>query len=270
MPPERSRSLRRGIEVLIALGSDEALERGGLGVVRIAEIVGTEKSQVSRALSAFADAGLVDRDPESRAYSLGWRLYALAERSGQPRLIAAAPAFLKQLVAATAETANLSVLQGAQTLTLLSETPPSAISVKGWSGRTLPVVCTSAGRALLFDHDRPALEARLEHVSFDGYAPGAPHDLSELHRRIVAARDRGYAIVDGEFEPGLVGVAAPVRSPSGRILAAVNVAGLEFRLGSRLAVTGDAVRATAEALSKSISSQVREPPTRETHGRTSI
>jgi IclR family KDG regulon transcriptional repressor len=255
MVPERASSLRRGIEILIALGSDEALERDGLGVVRIAEIVGTEKSQVSRALSAFAAAGLVDRDPKSRAYSLGWRLFALAARSGQPRLIARAPGTLRGLVATTGETANLSVLQGGQTLTLLSEAPATAISANGWSGHTLPIVCTSAGRALLFDHDRLALENLLEPASFDGLGPTAPSDLTELHRRILAARHRGYATVDGEFEPGLVGVAAPVRDPAGRILAAVNVSGPKFRLQSRLAATGDAVRAAADALSESTFSQ---------------
>jgi len=250
--PKRASSLRRGTEILIALGSDEALEREGLGVVRIAEIVGTEKSQVSRALGAFTAGGLVDRDAESGLYRLGWRLFTLATRSGRPRLIVGAPRYLQGLVGMTGETANLSVLQGGQTLTLLSEAPPSDISAKGWSGRTLPVVCTSAGRALLFDHDRVALETLLEHVSFDAFGPRAPDGLDELHRRIRAARDLGYATVDGEFEPDLVGVAAPVRDPSGRILAAVNVSGPEFRLGSRLTATGEAVRAAAAALSESI------------------
>ena len=41
------------------LGSDEAVERGGLGVVRIAELVGREKSQVSRALSALAASAYI-------------------------------------------------------------------------------------------------------------------------------------------------------------------------------------------------------------------
>jgi len=54
----RATSLRRGTEILVALGSDEAVERGGLGVVRIAELVGREKSQVSRALSALAASGV--------------------------------------------------------------------------------------------------------------------------------------------------------------------------------------------------------------------
>jgi DNA-binding IclR family transcriptional regulator len=55
--------------------------------------------------------------------------------------------------------------------------------------------------------------------------------------------------VDEEFEAGLVGVAAPVRDPGGRIFAAVNVSGPKFRLGGQLAATGEMVRAAAQELS---------------------
>ncbi len=252
MAAPRATSLRRGIEILMALGNDEALERGGLGVVRIAELVGREKSQVSRALSALAESGLVDRDPDTRAYRLGWRLFGLAARSGQPRLVAAAAGFLTALVAETGETAHLSVLQGGQVLTLLSQAPPSAITATGWSGRTVPVVCTSSGRVLLFDHDLPALQTLLDGTDFRRYGPRAPADLAELQRRIAAGRERGYAAVDEEFEPGLVGIAAPVRDIAGRIIAAVNVSGPKFRLESRFSVTGEAVRRAAAALSESV------------------
>lgn len=248
MVAERASSLRRGTEILIVLGTDEALDRGGLGVVRIAELVGREKSQVSRALSALAASGLVDRDPDSRAYRLGWRLFALAARSGRPRLISLAGPVLRGLVAGTGETAHLTVLQGGEVLTLLSEAPPYAISANGWSGRTVPVVCTSSGRALLLDHDLPALEKLLEGVSFAGLGPNAPSDVAELHRRISAARGIGYAVVDEEFEPGLVGVAAPVRDLAGRVIAALNVSGPKFRLEGRTAATGEAVHAAAQAL----------------------
>ncbi|MGH2872884.1 MAG: IclR family transcriptional regulator [Solirubrobacteraceae bacterium] len=252
MAPQRATSLRRGTDILIALGSDEALGRDGLGVVRIAEIVGSEKSLVSRTLSALSASGLVDRDPDSRAYRLGWQLFALAARSGRPRLVSLAPPLLQALVAATGETAHLSVLHGGLVLTLLSEAPASAISARGWSGRTVPVVCTSSGRALLFDHDREALDGLLGGVTFDGFARAAPDGVAELHRRIVAARKRGYATVDEEFEPGLVGVAAPVRDFSDRIIAAINVSGPKFRLGSRLSATGGAVRRAGDALSSAL------------------
>lgn len=248
----RATSLRRGTEILIALGSDEALERDGLGVVRIAELVGREKSQVSRALSALAADGLVERDPDSRAYRLGWRLFALAARSARPRLISHAGPVLRRLVAATGETAHLSALQGGEVLTLLSEAPPALITATGWSGRTIPVVCTSSGRALLFDHDLESLEALLANAGPDGRRPGAPRDAVELHRRIVADRRRGYATVREEFEAGLVAAGAPVRDPSGRIIAAINLSGPKFRLGPRLAASGAAVRDAAEALSESM------------------
>lgn len=252
MVASRATSLRRGTEILIALGSDEAVEHGGLGVVRIAELVGREKSQVSRALTALAANGMVDRDPASRAYRLGWRLYALAARSGRPRLIATAAPVLRGLVAESGETAHLSVLQGGEVMTLLSEAPASAITATGWTGRTVPVICTSAGRALLFDHDLAMLEKLAGPVSFAGLGPGAPSDVAELYRRIEAARDRGYATVDEEFENGLVGVAAPLRDPSGRILAAVNVSGPKFRLGGQLAATGEAVRRAALELTEAM------------------
>ncbi|MGH2888235.1 MAG: IclR family transcriptional regulator [Solirubrobacteraceae bacterium] len=249
---QRATSLLRGTDILIALGSDEALERDGLGVVRIAELVGTEKSQASRALSALAATGLVDRDPDTRAYRLGWRLFALAARSGRPRLVAHAPTVLRGLVATTGETAHLSVLQGEQVLTLLSEAPRSAISARGWSGRTVPVVCTSSGRALLFDHDRAALEALLDPAAFNGYRPSAPADLDELARRIAAARKQGYASVDGEFEPGLVGIAAPVRDGARRIVATINISGPEFRLGRLIPAGARAVRQAADQLSMTV------------------
>ena len=46
--------------------------------MRIAQLVGREKSQVSRALRTLDQAGLVERDEASREYRLGWRLFTLA------------------------------------------------------------------------------------------------------------------------------------------------------------------------------------------------
>ncbi len=250
MAVQRASSLKRGVEILLALGTDDAVARDGLGVVAIAQLVGYEKSQVSRALAALADSGLVDRDPQTRAYRLGWRLFALAARSGRPRLTALAPGVLAGLVSEFGETAHLSVLQGDRVLTLLSQGPSSTIRASGWSGRTVPVTCTSSGRALLFDHDVPALEALLGDTSFEGVGRKAPRSLRELHRRIRAARKDGYALVDEEFEPGLVAAAAPIRDFSSRIIAAVNMSGPKFRLDPRLRAAGEATRRAAAQLSQ--------------------
>ena len=88
---ERETSIRRGVEVLLSLSSDESLDMGGLGVTRISELLGREKSQVSRALKALNEYGLVERTKDN-GYRLGWRLYALAQLAGERRLLETADA----------------------------------------------------------------------------------------------------------------------------------------------------------------------------------
>ena len=245
----REANLRKELAILIVLGGEEAVEEGGLGVVRIAELIGREKSQVSRALRTLAESRLVDRDPSTRHYRLGWRFFALAARAGEQRLLSVAPPLLERLMKSLGETIHLSVLQGAEVLTVLSKSPPHAVTAVGWSGRMVPVYCTSSGRALLFDHDHDALSELLAGVEFRKLVPDTVRNVGELYVRIVAARDRGYALVDEEFEFGLVGAAAPVRDFRGRIVAALNVSAPKFRLGERLEAAAQEVKSVADELS---------------------
>ena len=242
-------NLRRELAILTVLGGDEAVEDGGLGVVRIADLIGREKSQVSRTLRTLAESGFVDRDTATLRYRLGWRFFALAARAGEQRLLTVAPALLERLVENLGETAHLSVLQGTEVLTVLSESPPHAVKADGWAGRTVPIYCTSSGRALLFDHDREAVSRLLSGVEFRELRPGTVRDVEELRESISLARERGYALVDEEFEFGLVGAAAPVRDFRGRLVAALNISAPKFRLGRRLEAAGREVKKAADELS---------------------
>lgn len=245
-------SLRRALALLIALGGEEAATEGDLGVTRLAELIGEDKSQVSRSLRMLAEEGFVDRDPDNLRYRLGWRLYGLAARAGDQRLLALAAPVLRALVAQLGERSHLSVRQGAEVLTLLTESPPHAVQTAGWVGRPVPAYCTSSGRALLLDHDPAALALLLADARFERLGPTAPHNVNELYERIVAARSRDYAVADEEFEPGLVAVAAPVRDFRGGIVAALNVSGPKFRFGPVLAQAGRVVAMTAGRLSREL------------------
>src|SRR5215212_10757132 len=195
MVGSRAVKLRKELAILIVLGREEAVENGGLGVVRIAELIGREKSQVSRALKVLAESGLVDRDPSTLHYRLGWRFFALAARAGEQRLLSVTPPLLERLVKSLGETAHLSVLQGVEVLTVLSKSPPHAVKADGWAGRTVPIYCTSSGRALLFDHDREALQNLLSDVEFRELRPGTVRNVEELEESIALAREQGYALV---------------------------------------------------------------------------
>ncbi len=245
----RDANLRRELAILIVLGGEEAVEDRGLGVVRIADLIGREKSQVSRTLKTLAESGFVDRDQATLHYRLGWRFFALAARAGEQRLLSVAPPLLERLVKNLGETAHLSVLQGTAVLTVLSKPPPYAVKADGWAGRTVPIYCTSSGRALLFDHDHDALSALLSGVEFRELVPSTVRSVTELYEKLVAARALGYALVDEEFESGLVGAAAPVRDFKGHLVAALNVSAPKFRLGKRLESAGQEVKRAADELS---------------------
>jgi DNA-binding IclR family transcriptional regulator len=254
---DRETSIRRGIEVLLSLGSDEAVAQGGMGVTHISERLGREKSQVSRALKALAEYGLVERNRDALTYRLGWRLYALAQLAGEPRVLQEAGPRLRRLAAETQERAHFSVLQGSDVLTLLSESPGRTLEAVGWVGRVTPAYCTSAGRALLFDYDREALELLFKDVEMVQVAPNTPRKLATLAARVDAAREAGVALCDEEFEAGLVAAAAPVRDASGAIAGALNVSAPKFRVDGKQQALVDAVQAAAADLTAAL--QAAEP-----------
>lgn len=251
MTVEGASSVHRAAAILLALGSEESADRGGLGVVEIAHRVGREKSQISRALRVLEETGLVERDQETLNYRLGWRMFTMAVNVGRQRLLAEAPPVLRRLVAAVQERAHLSVLEGNGALTLLSESPMRAVQAAGWVGRVTSVHNTSSGRALLFDHDADDVRSLFADVPFTLTGPRSPRDIDDLLTRLRRDRALGYALAEEELEEGLVAAAAPIRDLRGRVFAALNVSAPSYRLGHRLDSIGGMVHAAAHRLSRS-------------------
>lgn len=241
-----SGGLSRGLALLETLAAAASPTNGGLGVVQLATMTGQDKSAVSRTMTALAHDGYVARDDTTRRYQLGWKLFALGARAGDQRLVEAARHVLPGLVVTVGETAHVSVLRGGEVLTLLSEMAPHAVATVGWVGRVTPAYCTASGRALLLDHSREGLASRLAGVDLLARGPNTVATLDALFDRIIEARSAGgVTIVEEESEPGLVGIGAPLRDSTGRIVAALNISGPGFRLRD-LARAASAVRAAAD------------------------
>lgn len=239
----RSAGLHRDIELLDALAAAEATSGGGLGVRRLAERTGRQQSQVSRAMTALCEEGLVEREPGSRDYTLGWRLFAFAARGADARLVRRASPVLHGLANATKANAHLCKLHGTEVATLLSCQPGAERAAVRWDIADVPVTNTSAGRVLVTDHD-PGEVAALIGANVD-----AP-DLSTVMRKVRKAGNTGYALVDGEFAAELAGASAPVRDFRGVVVAAINVSGPAVRLRSRLESIGVATSEAATELSR--------------------
>lgn len=248
---ERETSIRRGVEVLLSLAGEETVAAGGLGVTRIAELLGREKSQVSRALKALSEYGLVERNKDS-TYRLGWRLYVMAQVAGEPRLLEAAAPAMRQIARSLGERVHLSVLEGTGTLTVHSESPGRSVETVGWTGRVTPSYCTSAGRALLLDSADEEITRMFAEVELVKLGPRTVRSTSELIQRIAQARPLGYVVADEEFEPDLIGVAVPIRDSRRRIVASLNVSAPRFRFLDRVADAARELLAASVELSREL------------------
>jgi DNA-binding IclR family transcriptional regulator len=247
MSPERDTSIRRGLDVLTCLGSEEAIGLGGLGVTRIAELIGKEKSQVSRSLKILAEYGMVDRDPRTLVYRLGWRIFSMAQLAGDRRLLEKASVQLTRLVGELAESVYLSVLNGREALTLLARSPDREVQATAWAGRSFPAYSSSVGRVLLSQRSEREIRALFAGVPL--VTKAAPMTVEDLLARLARTRQHGYAVVDQEFEPGLISVAAPVVDARGAVIAALNASGPSFRFAAEVGTATAAVVAAARQLS---------------------
>lgn len=270
---QNTAGLVRDIRLLELLAGDRSAQSGGLSVTELATLTGRSKSIVSRALGTLGDAGLVRRDPITRTFTVGPRMFAIASRSTDAQLVQLGRPVLRALVRATQETAHLSILSRGNVLTLASEVSPLEVRSAGWEGVTTAAWRTPSGRVLVSDWDEESLfdwydshgqdAAVVDAENFGREANPFPlyntppstariTDRASLLAEMARIRSQGYAIVDGELENGVLGASAPVLGHTGRIVAALNVSGPRDRLASRVVHLGAILNEAAAALSQSL------------------
>lgn len=278
-PRRNAAGLRRDLELLELLATPESIAAGGLGVSRVATLADRDKAVVSRTLATLAEAGLIERDPDTLLYRLGHQLYALAARTREAQLVTRSLPYLRRVVRATHETTHLCVLRSGTVLTLVSEMSEYAFRGVGWEGVSTAAWNTSAGRVLVsgwseqnlrewyevHGHDQAITSPSASVASAFGAAapidpvPGASivTDVEAFLAEIARIRRQGYATVDEEFEAGVVGVSAPVFDFRGTVIAAINVSAPKHRLGEHLDAAGRVVATIARELSEQLGAPER-------------
>lgn len=210
------------MDILEALSQCDA---SGAGVVRIATMVGREKTQVSRALSTLADAGFVERDDVTRAYRLGWKLHFLAARTLERRLSTIASPLLRQLTLRTGASSHLFILRGCFTTAICSQAAGSAEQSWQWLDRRVPAPVTSPGRVLISEWDAESIRLAFPDIVLAKYGENLRTTTSEtLLAELSVIRSQGYAVIHQEYDLG-VGCSAAVRDENNQIIAAINVEG---------------------------------------------
>ena len=218
---------------------------GSVTFTELAAATGLAKSTTSRLLLALERNGLVRRDDAGR-FRPGEMFVWFAWRGGaEAGLTEVAQPFLNRLGQVTGETVNLGVGRDGVVEQIAQVDSAYLIGATNWLGRAVPLHCSAIGKVLLAYGAAELPAGRLERRTDQTITSRAA-----LAEELAAVRQRGYAVIDGELEPGLVAVAAPVYRDGGTVVAALSVSGPGTRLTTpRIAEVAAACMAQASALS---------------------
>lgn len=130
---------------------------------------------------------------------------------------------LERLSRQVDESVSAAVLAGPD-IVYVARVPTRRIMTVGITiGTVFPAYATSMGRVLLAALPEAELHKTLAEARPQQLTKRTLTDASALAAEIGRVRERGWALVDGELEPGIRSIAAPVRGRDGRVAAAINV-----------------------------------------------
>jgi IclR family KDG regulon transcriptional repressor len=215
-----------------------------LGVTELAARIGLGKSNVHRLLQALVEQGYVRRDGDGGTYAASVRLWELGSAVlANLDLRQAAQAWMDWLLDRTRETVHLSMLDGDEVVYVHKLDSPEPVRAYTRIGGRAPAHCVATGKAMLAWIGDARLEALSRRLT--GFTPRTIADPGEFLREMERVRQQGYAVNRGEWRESVGGIAAPVRDPSGRVVAAVGLSGPIERLrpSTFKALSADVIRA---------------------------
>jgi DNA-binding IclR family transcriptional regulator len=244
----------KGLKMLEALAAND----GPCALTDMAKLCGVTKSNAHRLLKTLEECQYVRQDPKTRAYEPTLRLWELGTRvfNRLDLRVVAAP-YLRSLAQATKESVHLSMFEHDEVVYLDRVDSVHAVRAYIGVGDRAPVYCTATGKAILAFQPKEVIDRICRNLK--RYTANTTIDARKLNAELARIRERGYAVTLGEWRSGVLGVAAPVKSASGVVVAGIGIAGPEERMRrADLERQAAAVLKAAEGISRDLG--LREQP----------
>jgi IclR family pca regulon transcriptional regulator len=208
-------SIERGFAVLLAFDADLPSP----SLAELAAKTGLSRPAVRRILLTLQKLGyVVSTGPR---WTLTPRVLTIGQHYAATQAVAeVAQPHLLRLTELTHESASLSQLDETGVVYVARVHVRRVMSLSVDIGSRLPVHATSMGRVLVAWADASLVDAVIE-KGLPALTPTTVTDPVAFRDALHEVRQRGFAIVDGELEPGFLSAAAPIRDPSGDVVAAL-------------------------------------------------
>lgn len=214
-------SLAAGLRVLAAFTADHP----ELGVGELVRMLEMDKRRTQRLVSTLFDLGYLEQDPQTRRYRPGVSALTLGYAALQSLdLRQLARPHLVALIQRFGQSVNLAVRHRAEVMFIdCLRGATYRLGVNVHIGDRLPIQLSSLGKALLAylpEQERADIIGEVQFQTPTEYAAASPAELLEM---LAQTRERGFAAMDQETTLGVRSVAAPLMTPDGYPVAAVNV-----------------------------------------------
>jgi len=211
-------SLARGLAVIRAFDA----EHPALTLSDAARRAGLPRAAARRFLHTLETLGYVRSD--ARTFSLTPRVLELGfSYLSALSLPEIAQPHLERLSREVDESVSAAVLDGPDIVYVARVPTRRIMSVRITIGTRFPAYATSMGRVLLAALPEEQAADLIAAAHPEPLTPRTRTDAAALRAELERVRAQGWALVDGELEPGLRSIAAPVHGRNGAVVAAVNV-----------------------------------------------
>lgn len=196
-------------------------------VHELARKCGINRSTAWRLLRTLEYHGLVDRDPITQRYTVGYGAVTVAGAVADDSLVRRVRPLLEKLAIRASESVTLAVAKRFN-LVYVDQVDPPDVMVPSWPGRPLPLHATSGGKAFMA-WLRPDERDAILPKELPRYTDRTITDRGELDRELDRVRQSGYALCIREYEEFSSGASAAVLNARQYPIAVINVWGPDPR-----------------------------------------
>lgn len=216
-----TQSVERALSVLRTFTEEHPERR----ISELVQLTGLGQSTVSRLVGALEALGFLAHDARSGLYRIGPAVVGLAGIAlNQSPVHRQARQLTQDLAYALGLGANVAERHGTDLFYLChfeGRLAPRSFTLVGRSG---PLHATAMGKALLTDLTADEVTELLG-VRYPTYTPKTIRDADRLLAALADGRSRGYHTELEELAFGRACLAAPIRSRTGAVVAALSVSG---------------------------------------------
>jgi IclR family transcriptional regulator, KDG regulon repressor len=221
-------ALERALDILECF----SFQNRELNLTDIVNCTGLNKTTVKRLVSNLTTRGYLQRDPRSKMYQLGIRLFEMGGivfSSFSLRQAATYP--MNQLQNKTGATVLLGVRIEDQLVYVDKREGAGMIRISSDIGWRRPLHYGMLGMVLLAGLDAKNVRRILRQTPLKAHTPFSITDPDAFSLRLEQIRDQGYIMEKEEAVEGVFGIAAPIRDYSRQVIAALGIT-LPLRSGN--------------------------------------